>query len=1020
MRPIILSLQAFGPFAATERVNFETFGVAPLFLINGPTGAGKSSLLDAICYALYGQTTGSERTGEQMRCDYADQTLPTEVQYLFELRGERYRVERSPEQLIPKKRGDGTTKQSHKAALYHLQHDGEKLLASRPQVVNKTITELLGLEVTQFRQVMVLPQGKFRELLTATSKERELIFGQLFQTSIYSDIERALYDQAATIRSAKQAYDQQMAGILSNVNVDDESQLNLILSEANHRLVSLAEELAHSGKQLDTAKVEHSAAVTLHQRYLTYQQVIKEQSIHGQHAEAIDRLRAQRLRAAKANTIYPHYQSLQRAEHQCALLKQRVADSERAFQERQAEVRLVESQRDEIDRQYRKIATLNQIQYQLEQYRKQVAELQAQRLAVDMVEKKIATHHDLILNVERQLMQSQQAFNESEKHLEWQKNQLESLSHKQTEHQRLTQQLSLHDKKIELAKRLINATSITNRCMTQHQQQQNTTAKAKIAATKLELAWYLNQAADLAKQLNPGEPCPVCGSADHPNLAQFTGKAVSKADVDIAKQYLDDCYVKEQVALTERHTAELAQQKLQQQLDGANEQLLLDLDDEAQRVKVQQQVADLAEQLTTLRLIDIESLEQDVLKKRVKFEQFMQQKQQADELAVALGRELVEHQTTLRDRENTVPDEFKIPGALETRLTDNHAQITQIEQAKQRFDEEINRCQHLVAAAQAVLENDHMALSANQKQQDQARAAWLGALSSSDFTRQDHALAAYMDQASMDKLDGEISAYDGRTRELQGKISTLEQDLAHKKEPDVVGIATTLSLKEQEYNQIKERYSEARSFLDRLDSIKNQLQGLKKSNAELEKQYQILGTLSDVANGRTGAKVSLHRFVLGVLLDDVLIQATQRLQRMSRGRYQLLRKSERSKGNAGSGLDLLVEDSYSGKCRDVATLSGGESFMAALALALGLSDVVQSYSGGIQLDTLFIDEGFGSLDPDSLDLAIDMLVQLRAGGRTIGIISHVTELKEQIDMRLDISVARQGSTITAVSPLMSG
>ena len=213
-----------------------------------------------------------------------------------------------------------------------------------------------------------------------------------------------------------------------------------------------------------------------------------------------------------------------------------------------------------------------------------------------------------------------------------------------------------------------------------------------------------------------------------------------------------------------------------------------------------------------------------------------------------------------------------------------------------------------------------------------------------------------------------------------------------------------------------DQWSTLRSKMDALTSVKEKIAILHIKNEALEQEYQVFGTLSDIANGKTGAKVSLHRFVLGVLLDDVLIQASMRLQIMSKGRYLLKRKEDRAKGNVGSGLDLMVEDGYTGKWRDVATLSGGESFMAALSLALGLSDVVQSYSGGIKLDTLFIDEGFGSLDPESLDLAIQTLVDLQQGGRTIGIISHVSELKEQIALRIDVDVARNnGSSIRLVA-----
>jgi exonuclease SbcC len=200
-----------------------------------------------------------------------------------------------------------------------------------------------------------------------------------------------------------------------------------------------------------------------------------------------------------------------------------------------------------------------------------------------------------------------------------------------------------------------------------------------------------------------------------------------------------------------------------------------------------------------------------------------------------------------------------------------------------------------------------------------------------------------------------------------------------------------------------------------LQGVKTKLTKAHEKNAELEAQYRIYGTLSDVANGQTGNRISLQRFVLSVLLDDVLIQASQRLHIMSNGRYQLVRKEDRARGNRASGLDLEVGDSYTGKNRPVATLSGGESFTAALSLALGLSDVVQSYAGGIKLDTLFIDEGFGSLDPESLDLAIRTLIDLQATGRMIGIISHVSELKEQMALRLDIISSKNGSSIRTIA-----
>ncbi|MCG9774786.1 SMC family ATPase, partial [Vibrio diabolicus] len=256
-------------------------------------------------------------------------------------------------------------------------------------------------------------------------------------------------------------------------------------------------------------------------------------------------------------------------------------------------------------------------------------------------------------------------------------------------------------------------------------------------------------------------------------------------------------------------------------------------------------------------------------------------------------------------------------------------------------------------------------------------------------------------------------------KQTQTKLEQTLHDLNHAlkalERPDLDSLNDSLTTLQAQYIEVRNQLDTTRSTFERIEKVRKDIATLHEKNSKLEEEYKVFGTLYDVASGKTGSRVSLHRFVLGVLLDDVLIQASQRLSIMSKGRYILARKTEGFKGAAGRGLDLMVEDGYTGKTRDVATLSGGESFMAALALALGLSDVVQSYSGGIRLDTLFIDEGFGSLDPESLDLAIQTLVDLQQTGRMIGVISHVSELKEQMAQRIDVEPSRVGSTVSVKS-----
>ena len=297
------------------------------------------------------------------------------------------------------------------------------------------------------------------------------------------------------------------------------------------------------------------------------------------------------------------------------------------------------------------------------------------------------------------------------------------------------------------------------------------------------------------------------------------------------------------------------------------------------------------------------------------------------------------------------------------------------------------------------------------KQLNAAKITWESTLNSSQFT----SLASFKEEclrlSERDSIRARINLHQQNWASCQGAINSLATELEGKVKPDIPHLESEVTAHTNLLDQKQHAWQVKHDHFISLRNAKQQLDSLKATSAALDEKYAVVGTLSDIANGQNDSKVSLQRFVLSVLLDDVLMDASQRLLAMSKGRYRLLRKEDRSKGNRASGLDLEVEDAYTGRVRAVATLSGGESFMAALALALGLSDVVQAYAGGIRLDTLFIDEGFGSLDPESLDLAIRTLIDLQQTGRMIGIISHVSELKEQIPLRIDIASSEMGSKI---------
>jgi exonuclease SbcC len=365
----------------------------------------------------------------------------------------------------------------------------------------------------------------------------------------------------------------------------------------------------------------------------------------------------------------------------------------------------------------------------------------------------------------------------------------------------------------------------------------------------------------------------------------------------------------------------------------------------------------------------------------------------------------------------SLPEDARHPEAMRQTLAELEQHIAQLEKAWESAQQTLSTSQTQLARAEEQLRGANERVERSEQSLQQAHIEWQAALQASPFGDEAEYQAAQLNDAQRHELVHRVEAYQRRLAELEGALENYQAQLAEKTPPNLAALTAQAESAQAQENSQLEAWRQLDGRLTTLQNIHQKLAAAHASQAELEAQYQLWGTLSEVANGRTGHRISLQRFVLGVLLDDVLIQASERLVRMSRGRYQLVRREDPSKGNKASGLELDVADTYTGKNRPVATLSGGESFMAALSLALGLSDVVQAYAGGIQLDTLFIDEGFGSLDQDALDQAIAMLSELQMSGRMIGIISHVSELKEQMPVRIEVSASRHGSSVAVKGAL---
>jgi exonuclease SbcC len=1018
MKPLQLTLQAFGPFATTEHIDFCLLGSNPLFLINGPTGAGKSSILDGICFALYGATTGADRDATQMRCDSAEPALLTEVTLDFSLGENSYRVRRVPMQDKPKSRGEGTTAQAAEAQLWQLDDTEQHQLIVPKSVTqaNTEIARLIGLDVDQFRQVMVLPQGKFRELLLADSRDREKIFSQLFATSIYKKIEDNLKSKAADIRQRVEGHNNQIRGILLSIDVSSEEDIASELAQLAPLREAAVVAREDAAKQKQLAEANRENAVGLRKKFA--QLAAGEQELAGMLAQEPDIQAAQLAldRAIQAQNIYPGFQQQQVEAKKLAAAQEQVRRNKTVVASAQERIKQADQALISAKNAHTDVEVLNRKRLELERLQPKLLELEQANKALAAANKALSAERDTLKRAHEKHSKLAAELQENEARHRLLSDELESLGDKKLALQNMT---IAHERRRELEKhraQVVEQTKVKQQCDDNLLKTNELLADAEAEVTRKEFAWHTGQAALLALQLRDNEPCPVCGSKQHPapHTSGLKTEPVTRQHVDAARNAADSARKMRDNSLREvdaaSHALNTAQkdcQRLESQLGELAALSLAEVAAAAQEASLAVQELE-AKQVQQKQVVSrIEVIKTGLADLAPQLETLSNSVNEARE-------RVVREQTTVDALVADIPQAWRQLDTVNAELASTQKSIDALTNALTGAQEE-------QTAARSQLDKSASTLAAAQQHAGEqvlasgaANTAWSQALQKSSFAGTEEFSAAARSEEQQQALEKRITAYRSALDTLRGALNQMRADLAAKTPPDLAAIEAVLAQKVQQYNQADAALNALNERNNQLSAVQKKLLKAHEQHQELENQYKVIGTLSDVACGQTGNKISLQRFVLSVLLDDVLIQATQRLGRMSKGRYILIRKEDRAKGNKASGLELEVEDAYTGKARAVATLSGGESFMAALSLALGLSDVVQSYAGGIRLDTLFIDEGFGSLDPESLDLAIQTLIDLQASGRMIGIISHVSELKEQMPLRLDVSSGRVGSQIAVV------
>ena len=994
MRLHHLAVTAFGPFAERVDVDFDALSAAGLFLLAGPTGAGKSSVLDAVCFALYGAVPGDRNDARRLRCDTAPAGVPPQVVLEVTLSGRRFRITRAPAWERPKKRGSGTTTQQASVSVQE-RVDGEwQHLSNRLDETGHLVTELVGMNLAQFCQVAMLPQGRFQAFLRARTEDRQKLLQQLFRTGRFASIEHWLRDHRAALRRESVTHQQAIAGVVHRVSevADrpmpdewDEDDLapqadggaivtwaGAVTAEAGRDLETVREILQQAERAEVQAAQELAAARTLAAHQSAHADAVREADELACRAAAVD---ATRARAASARAASPvtavlrlsqdaeaaHAAAWATAENACAAVAEqlgvpRVAAPDVDAALGDAETRLARA--GEVQPDERRLAAL------VEELAELGAQLEHGRSATEVARARLV-HLPARLEA---ATAARDAATEAERALPAAAGRLATLG------AAVAAARDAAALEVRLSEARAGLAVAVDTC------QQLKEEWLSLREARLE-----GMAAEIAGALAVGACCPVCGSAEHPRPATPGPDAPDAAAERAARKRLDDA--------------------------------------EAARVAHDDHVRDVGTRLALARQAaggaDERALAQELDAARA----------EADRLGAVAGtlpdreRELESLESALDEARRTLADGEVGLAALEARLAATRDESSRI---RERIDALLagsgagsvhallNRLarhrDHLLRARAALAEAGRTGTVLAQ-----ARAALATAATECGFASAEEAVAAVLSAAEVERLEREVAGYDERRRTVVRLLA--DSDLvaaADREPPDVVGAQAAHERATAGVAQARTRYSMAAARTDRLGRLAHELAERLTAWAPVRQRFALADRVAAFVEGRSPEnrwRVRLSAYVLAYRLTQVVAAANVRLARMSDGRYALEHTGQRGARDTRGGLGLLVRDDWSGEARDPVTLSGGETFVVSLALALGLADVVTQEAGGADIDTLFVDEGFGSLDSDTLDDVMDTLDTLRDGGRVVGVVSHVAELRTRIPTQLRVDKHRSGSTL---------
>ncbi|PIE92490.1 exonuclease [Bacillus fungorum] len=1024
MRPIQLIMTAFGPYKQKEVIDFNDLGDHRIFAISGNTGAGKTTIFDAICYVLYGEASGEERSDTSMlRSQFADDNMYTSVELTFQLKGKRYEIKR---QLGHKKQGNKTIT-GHAVELYEVIDEEKVPAVDRFHVtdVNKKVEDLIGLSKHQFSQIVMLPQGEFRKLLTSETENKEEILRRIFKTDRYKLMRELLDQKRKQWKDVLQEKQKERELFFRNVfklPIRDGSLLETLVEQEHvntHQVVEALEQetAAYKAeveqlqveqdvqtKQLKDAEIRFHAAKSVNEKFIDLQQKNEKYNTLEENHTVIEMKEKSFKRAEQAKRLLPFEQwyeeAMQNEQKVESLLKQIIARKEvitnsfELAQEKYEAVKNKEPEREDAKKLVQRLEELQPI----------IASLAEKQLNLQNAELQVGKLKESMQNLDRQL----------EEHT----NQKQLMS---GELQQLERALEQYVAKVEELTNMREDAKVLNQAYDVWQEKQKFEQEKEAAYNKMQLAvnayenmerrWLSEQAGILALHLHDGESCPVCGSTNHPKKATEQSNAIDEKELNDLR---DKKNVAEKLHVQLEEKWNFYQLQYEQVIEEVKKRGYRSEELAETYSELVQKGKQLASEVNTLKAseetrkqiaVNIKSVEEKV-------DALQKQKREVEAEQHRIEMEGMQLRTSYEHDKKNIPENLQTVQAWKVQFDQAMHELRLMEDEWKKVQEAYQHWQNENIRIQAEQESASNQFESTKLKKEETYTRFMKELEQSGFTDQSTYKEAKLNDIAMEMLQKEIQSYYSSLEVLAKQIEELRAELKDKEYMDITALGEHIKDLEINLDIIKEKRQRAQNAVTYISDLHENIRRIDEQIHEEEKAFQELVDLYEVMKGDNESRISFERYILIEYLEQIVQIANERLRKLSNGQFYLKRSERVEKRNRQSGLGLDVYDAYTGQTRDVKTLSGGEKFNASLCLALGMADVIQAYEGGISIETMFIDEGFGSLDEESLTKAVDALIDLQKSGRFIGVISHVQELKNAMPAVLEVTKQKDGCSQT--------